>query len=100
MRLDYQIINLLHPHYVKDQGCVYDHINWTVWVSNKELLKDINEAFDYDLKPEEKNEINEEVAYAIWHYISNKEKYIGTFGTDYDRNILDIYDDDDSNRNW
>ena len=90
MKLDYSIIHLLHPHYVKGQGCVYDHINWTVWISSKELLDDINKAFDYNLNLEEKNEVNEEVAYAVWHYIENQKKWIGTFGTDYDINILNI----------
>ena len=93
MRLDYSIIELLHPHYVKGNGCVYDHINWTVWISNRELLDDVNEAFDYDLKLDEKNEVREEVAHAIWRYISKQENWIGTYGTDYDRNILDIYND-------
>lgn len=93
MRLDYSITELLHPHYVKGRGCVYDHINWTVWISNQELLDDVNETFVYDLKLEEKNEVREEFAHAIWQYISKQKKWIGTYGTDYDRNILDIYND-------
>ena len=93
MKLQYQIINLLHPHYEGGRGCVYDHINWTVWIGDKELLNTVNESFDYDLELEKKNEVKEEVAYAIWHYIQDQKKWIGTFGTEYDRNILDIYND-------
>lgn len=91
MRLDYQILELLHPHYVKGRGCVYDHINWTIWVSNKELLDNINETFDYSLELKKKNEVKEEVATAVWHYIQNQKQWIGTYGTDYDRDILEIY---------
>lgn len=72
---------------------MYDYINWTVWISSQELPDNINGAFDYDLKLEEKNEVREEVAHAIWLYISKQEKWIGTYGVDYDRNILDIYKD-------
>jgi len=93
MRLDYSIIELLHPHYVKDHGCVYDHINWTVRISSQELLNDVNETFDYNLELNKKNEVREEVANAIWQYISKQEKWIGTYGTDYDKNILDIYNE-------
>lgn len=91
MRLDYQILELLHPHYVNGRGCVYDHINWTIWVSNKELLNNINETFDYSLELGKKNEVKEEVATAVWHYIQNQKRWVGTYGTDYDRDILEIY---------
>jgi len=90
MRLHYQITHLLHPHLVDDRGCVYDHINWTVWIGDEELLENVNDAFDYDLKLEEKNVVREEAAYEIWHYIENQKKWNGSFGTDYDRNILDL----------
>lgn len=90
MKLDYSITELLHPHYVDGHGCMYDHINWTVWISNPELLNDINETFDYNLELNKKNVVREEVAHDIWQYISKQEKWIGTYGTDYDRNILDI----------
>lgn len=93
MRLDYQIIHLEHPHYVRGKGCVYDHINWTVWVSNEVLMNDLNKTFNLHILLEQKYEVNEELAYQIWHYISDKRKYIGTFGCDYDRSILDIYKD-------
>lgn len=93
MKLDYQITHLLHPHYVKEYGCVYDHIKWTIWFSNDELLNEINESFDYDFKLEEKNEVMEKVAYEILYFIQNKKKYFGTIGDEYDRNILDIYND-------
>ena len=90
MRLDFQITHLLHPHLEKGHGCVYDHINWAVWISDQELLDDINETFDYNLKLEKNNEVREEVAHAIWQYISKQEKWIGTYGTDYDVNMIDI----------
>lgn len=92
MRLDYQIIHLEHPHYVRGKGCVYDHINWTIWVSNEMLMNDLNKTFKLHIPLEQKYEVNEELAYQIWHYISDG-KYIGTFGCDYDRSILDIYKD-------
>ena len=91
MRLDYQILELLHPHYVAGKGCVYDHINWTIWVSNKELLDNINETFDYSLELGKKNEVKEEVSTGVWHYIQNQKRWVGTYGTDYDRDILEIY---------
>ena len=93
MKLDYQIIHLLHPHYEDGKGCVYDHIVWTVWISDKVLLDTINEVFDYNLELNSKNIVREEVAYAIWHYIEDNGKWIGTFGDEYDRNILDIYNE-------
>lgn len=89
--LDYQITELLHPHHVEGRGCVYDHINWTIWIGNKELLDDINTTFDYSFELNKKNEVNRGVAYAVWHYIYGQKRWTGTFGTDYDRNILDIY---------
>lgn len=91
MRLDYQILELLHPHYVDGRGCVYDHINWTIWVGNKELLDNINETFDYSLELDKKNEVKEEVATAVWHYMQNQKRWFGTYGTDYDRDISEIY---------
>ena len=90
LKLDYQITNLLHPHYVKDHGCVYDDLGWTVQIHNEELLNEINNEFDYNLKLEKKNNINEEVAYALWKYLDNKKHIWGSLGTEYDRNILDI----------
>ena len=90
MKLDYSITELLHPYYVDGHGCMYDHVNWTVWISNPELLNDINETFDYNLELNKKNVVREEVAHDIWRYISKQKKWIGTYGTDYDRNILDI----------
>lgn len=93
MRLDYQITHLLHPHYVKEHGCVYDHIKWTVWFSNSELLNEINEAFKTNFSLEETNEVDETTANSIWYHIQSSKKWIGTYGDDYDRNILDIYND-------
>ena len=96
MKLDFQIIHLLHPHYVNGRGCVYDHVKWTVWFSNGELLYEINEAFNYNFLLEETNEVDETTATAIWHYIQNSnnfKKWIGTYGYNYDRDILDIYND-------
>ena len=84
MKLDYRITELLHPHFAEKRGFVYDHLNWTVWISNEELLNDINETFDYNFELEKKNEVSEEVASAMIHYIEHKTKYIGTYGTDYD----------------
>lgn len=100
MRLDYQILELLHPHYVSGRGCVYDHINWTVWISNQELLDEINREFDLNLKLEEKGEVDEDTAHDVWMWIRGRKDLIGTYGTDYDRNILDIYKDDNSDRSW
>ncbi len=102
MDLDYQIINLLHPHYVKGHGCVYDHIKWIIWISNQSLLDDINEEFDCDFEPNKDNEVKEEAVNAIWQYIREQKKWIGVYGTEYDSDILNIYNDldDDANRNW
>ena len=91
MKLDFQIIHLLHPHYVTGHGCVYDHIRWTVWFSNSELLNEINKKFNYNLTLEEEIVVKEDVAHSIWHYIQKNKKWIGTFGDDYDCSILDIY---------
>ena len=91
MKLDFQIIHLLHPHYVTGHSCVYDHIRWTVWFSNSELLNEINEKFNYNLTLEEEIVVKEDVAHSIWHYIQKNKKWIGTFGDDYDCSILDIY---------
>ena len=98
MKFDYSIIELLHPHYVKDRGCVYDHVNWTVWISNYELLNGVNKTFDYNLELNKKNEVEGGVACAVWQYIKKQKRWDGIYGIDYDRNILDIYKDDDADR--
>lgn len=103
MRLEFQIIHLLHPHYVKGHGCVYDHINWTVWFSRQDLMNDVNEIFNTQFKLEEKTEVSETLARQIWKYLRERKDVIGIYGTDYDRNILDIYkdlEDESTNRNW
>lgn len=91
--MDYQITHLVHPHYVKDKGCVYDNINWTVWVSDEGLMNDLNKTFNLHIQLNQKYVIDEETAYSIWHHMSDDKRYIGTFGCDYDRDILDIYKD-------
>lgn len=100
MRLEFEITHLLHPHHEEGRGCVYDHINWTAWFSRQDLMSDVNEIFNTQFKLEEKVEIEESLAYDIWHYLSNRKDVIGTYGNEYDRNILDIYDDDTTNRSW
>ena len=100
MRLEYQITHLLHPHYEEGRGCVYDHVNWTVWFSRQDLMDDVNKEFGTEFKLEKKTEVDESLAYDIWHFLSKRNDTIGLFGDDYDRNILDIYNDDDTNRSW
>ena len=89
--LDYKITHIQHPHYVKDRGCVYDHVKWTVWIGNGDLLDDISEAFNYSINLKEHTDVSEEMALAIWHYVQERKDLIGMFGCDYDTNILDIY---------
>lgn len=72
---------------------MYDHIKWTVWFSNSELLNEINEAFNTNFSLEETNEVDETTSNSIWYHIQSRKKWIGTYGDDYDRNILDIYND-------
>lgn len=87
MKLDYQIINLLHPHHERGRGCVYDDINWTVWFSNEGLLSKVNNHFSKDFKLNEKCVITREEADSIWEYITELKRFIGTYGANYDCDI-------------
>ena len=93
MTLDYQIINLLHPHYVKGEGCMYDDLGWTVWIREKELCDEVLREVGVRVEASQKTSITEEIAIRLRRFFTNKRNLIGTFGNDYDRNILGIYDD-------
>lgn len=97
--MNFQITELLHPHYVKERGYIYDHINWTIWFSRSDLINDVNKQFNTQFKLEEKTTINSNLAYNIWNYLRDRNDVVGTFGTEYDKNILYV-DYDDADRSW
>ena len=91
--MDYQIINLLHPHYVKGKGCVYDNLGWSVWIGKEDLCDEVLREVGVRVEVNKKTFITEEIARRLHDFFINKHNLIGTFGCDYDRSILDIYDD-------
>ena len=93
MTLDYQIINLLHPHYVEGKGCVYDDLGWMVWIRGQGLCDEVLREVGVRVEANKKTIITEEIARRLHDFFTNKHNLIGTFGNDYDKSILDIYDD-------
>jgi len=92
--LDYQITNLKHPHLGEDGGCVYDDLGWYVWIRENELCDEVKDAFGLNISPTENHEICKDLAYKLWYFFQNKRSLMGTFGTDYDRDIREIYKDE------
>ena len=85
-RLDYQILNHLHPH--REDGCMkYDDLGWSVWIRDEKLCGMINEKFNLNITPQKNYDINKETAYNIWHNMG--VELTGVFGCDYDVDILD-----------
>ena len=87
MRLDYQIDELVN-NYPSENGYKYDHIRWEVWISNQELLDIVNSKFNLNLKIDIFNEVTKEIAQQIKTYCWEVKKYVGTYGTKYNNDMV------------